>query len=213
LGSGPENNVTYVSYETIVLDCRPKSRDEEEKDEGITKLDSSSSIVVCRHCGETGHWTLKCPKRGQIIPKGMDKDDIIDAKTGPLEAGGSTNGKYVPVHMRAGASMKSVSMHRDEGCTLRVTNLSEEVTEDDLSGLFREYGHMSRVYLAKHGNVSRGFAFISYSDRNCAQKAIDNLHGHGYDNLILHVEWAKPREENPDAAQHISARGQGARKF
>lgn len=213
-GKGPENNVTYVSFETIVLDVRPKSRDEEEQKEndGLSKLsDSSSSIVVCRHCGETGHWTLKCPKRGTIVPKGMNKDDVVDIKTGPRST--STDGKYVPVHMRAGAERSGVSMHRDEGCTLRVTNLSEEVTEDDLTFLFREYGHMTRVYLAKFKNVSRGFAFISYSDRSCAQRAIDNLHGHGYDNLILHVEWAKPREQDPDAAQSIRAGIQGARKF
>lgn len=29
------------------------------------------------------------------------------------------------------------------------------------------------------------------------QAAIDKLNGHGYDHLILQVEWAKPREEKP----------------
>lgn len=24
------------------------------------------SVVVCRNCGENGHWTLKCPKRDQL---------------------------------------------------------------------------------------------------------------------------------------------------
>ena len=31
--------------------------------------------------------------------------------------------------------------------------------------------------------------------REDANKAIQRLNGHGYDNLILHVEWAQPRAE------------------
>jgi hypothetical protein len=42
--------------------------DEEEEKEEAKKFKSvaaaNSSIVICRNCGETGHWTLKCPKRG-----------------------------------------------------------------------------------------------------------------------------------------------------
>jgi RNA recognition motif-containing protein len=40
-----------------------------------------------------------------------------------------------------------------------------------------------------------GFAFVSYADRDSAEKAVARLNGFGYDNLILHVEFAKPREE------------------
>lgn len=37
----------------------------------------------------------------------------------------------------------------------------------------------------------QGFAFINYYKRSDAQNAIDHLDGHGYDHLILKVEWAK----------------------
>ena len=88
----------------------------------------------------------------------------------------------------------------DEGTTIRVTNISEDANEDDLRDLFRPFGHTSRVYLAKDRNTgaSRGFAFISYLSRESAQMAIDKLNGYGYDNLILHVEFSKPREEDPN---------------
>ena len=51
------------------------------------------------------------------------------------------------------------------------------------------------MYLAKDMNtfLSKGFAFITYYNRGDAQKAIDKLNGHGYDNLIMQVMWAKPK--------------------
>ena len=36
---------------------------------------------------------------------------------------------------------------------------------------------------------------LMFDCREDANKAIQRLNGHGYDNLILHVEWAQPRAE------------------
>lgn len=226
LPPGPETNITYVSFEVINLDLRPKKRGEEEKEEdSLQKLKESASIVVCRNCGETGHWTLKCPKRSEISPFGASKPPEEEK---PGSAGGSSSSgdargssagesnKYVPMHLRnvAGSSasgsasgdnkrgVSSLQQRQDES-TLRVTNLSEDVSEQDLQDLFRRFGHTSRIYLAKDRvtGLSRGFAFINYQNRQEAQNAIDKLNGHGYDNLILHVEWAKPREEKQEQEQ------------
>jgi translation initiation factor 3 subunit G len=77
---------------------------------------------------------------------------------------------------------------------VRVTNLSEDTKESDLQDLFRPFGPINRIYLAKdkHTGLSKGFAFISFIRREDAQRAIDKLDGYGYDNLILHLEWARP---------------------
>jgi translation initiation factor 3 subunit G len=74
-----------------------------------------------------------------------------------------------------------------------VTNLSEDAKESDLSDLFRTFGPISRIYLAKDKNtgLSKGFAFINFVHREDAARAIEKLSGFGYDNLILHLEWAK----------------------
>lgn len=37
----------------------------------------------------------------------------------------------------------------DEAATLRVTNLSEDAMESDIQELFRNFGPLARVYLAK----------------------------------------------------------------
>lgn len=37
--------------------------------------------------------------------------------------------------------------------------------------------------------------FYTHAHRDDAERAIRTLDGYGYDNLILHVEWAAPRAE------------------
>ncbi|KAK3750228.1 hypothetical protein QZH41_015578 [Actinostola sp. cb2023] len=82
---------------------------------------------------------------------------------------------------------------RDETATIRVTNLSVETYESDLQNLFRPFGPVSRIFLAKDKitNESKGFAFINFVHREDAARAIKTLQGFGYDHLILNVEWAK----------------------
>ena len=123
--------------------------------------------------------------------------------------GGGGGGKYVPPSARGGSSMggKSLSAlaaaapgegpsrndNRDQN-TIRVTNISEDTTEADLQELFQPFGRISRVYLAKDKETmqSRGFAFVSFVHREDAARAMDKLQGHGYDHLILKLEWARP---------------------
>jgi len=77
---------------------------------------------------------------------------------------------------------------------LIIRNLSEDCREGDLQDLFSTIGRLQRVFLAKDVNgKSRCFAFVTYHTRDDAQKAIDKLHKHPYDNLILQVQFAKPR--------------------
>eukprot|EP00873_Tetraselmis_striata_P020252 jgi/Tetstr1/440516/TSEL_028839.t1 len=129
-------------------------------------------------------------------PPGEDDDGSLPSKP---SAGG-----YVPPSLRnggggAGASSgDGMRRPRDEN-SVRVTNLSEDTTEQDLQDLFRPFGPVSRVYVAydRETKESRGFAFINFVYREDAQRAINKLDGYGYDNLILRVEWSAPRPEKP----------------
>lgn len=116
-------------------------------------------------------------------------------------AGGNT---YRPPGARGsgGAGGGSRFGERDDSNTLRVTNLSADTMEADLFDLFRPFGHVERVYLAKDRETreSRGFAFVSFGTRADAERARSKLNGYGYDHLILGVEFAKPskREDKKD---------------
>lgn len=104
---------------------------------------------------------------------------------------------YVPPSLRGKGDGKGKGdLAQQQEASLRITNLSEDVKEGDLQELFGGCGRLQRVYLAKDATtgLSRGFAFVTYYQREDAQKAIDKLNGHGYDNLILQVQWAKPKQ-------------------
>eukprot|EP00603_Paraphysomonas_imperforata_P000969 CAMPEP_0114422880 /NCGR_PEP_ID=MMETSP0103-20121206/5849_1 /TAXON_ID=37642 ORGANISM="Paraphysomonas imperforata, Strain PA2" /NCGR_SAMPLE_ID=MMETSP0103 /ASSEMBLY_ACC=CAM_ASM_000201 /LENGTH=300 /DNA_ID=CAMNT_0001591501 /DNA_START=37 /DNA_END=939 /DNA_ORIENTATION=+ len=115
----------------------------------------------------------------------------------------ASTGKYVPPSMSkaGGSSMMSGKSDRDHENTIRVSNLTKRVTEEDLRDLFSHYGRVFRVSLPRvekkddRGNTykePRGFAYIAFTTRHDAEVAMDNLQGHGYDHLILKLEWAKP---------------------
>ena len=100
--------------------------------------------------------------------------------------------------MREGGNKRGETMMstrtKDESNTIRVTNLPEEIQDQDLKDLFQPFGRVVRIFLAKdkYTGQSKGFAFVSYERKEEAAKAIRAVDGYGYANLILNVEWAKP---------------------
>ena len=93
----------------------------------------------------------------------------------------------------AGESMGRPGGSRDDLPTLRVTNISEDTQENDLRDLFGGFGRVARVYVGRdrETGAGKGFAFVSFEDRANAQKAMEKVHGKGYDNLILSVQWSR----------------------
>ncbi len=124
---------------------------------------------------------------------GQSRPTLMSATSTVTSAASS---KYVAPHMRSG-DRKPMDMSRlptrDDSNTIRITNLSEDTQESDVSALCKPFGSLQRVYMARdrETNLCRGFAFVTYIDHEAAARAIQKLNGHGYDNLILTAEWAK----------------------
>ncbi|CAM0943641.1 unnamed protein product [Alopecurus aequalis] len=201
-GDDASARLTVVSTEEIFLE-RPRppgSKADEPSVSGdplavATKV--GASLMVCRTCGKKGdHWTAKCPYKDlAAVTDGGDRPPSSD---GPSAPGPSvTKGAYVPPRLRPNAPQgdgHDMRRRNDEN-SVRVTNLSEDTREADVHELFRAFGPVSRVYVALDRNTgsSRGFGFVNFVNREDGEKAISKLNGYGYDNLILHVEWAAPR--------------------
>ncbi|CAG8521460.1 13086_t:CDS:2 [Ambispora gerdemannii] len=198
---GPDLSTTSVSEQVFLkLSTTGKQTEVTEDIDSAKKKLLLGKKILCRIC-KGDHFTTKCPYKDTLQP--LDELTIVleevknppNAETTPAE---TTTGptKYVPPNARAGgktASTDTYSKERRDDATIRVTNLSEDTTENDIHDLFRRFGSISRVYLARdrETNVCKGFAFVSFVLRDDAAKALQAINGYGYDNLILRVEWAK----------------------
>jgi len=82
---------------------------------------------------------------------------------------------------------------------LFVGNLSFNTTENDLQEAFAAYGTVveANLMMDRLSGRSRGFAFVTMSTPEEAQKAIQAMHGANLDNRPLTVNIARPKEERP----------------
>ena len=77
-----------------------------------------------------------------------------------------------------------------------VGNLSFSATEDQVRGLFEEYGEIQSIAMINDRDTGRfrGFAFVEMED-SAANAAIKALNGKEVDGRELSVNEARPREE------------------
>ena len=82
---------------------------------------------------------------------------------------------------------------------LFVGNLSFDTTENDLQDAFAAFGSVTEANLMidRTTNRSRGFAFVTMSTNEEAQKAIDAMNGKDLGGRAITVNVARPREERP----------------
>ena len=80
-----------------------------------------------------------------------------------------------------------------------VANIPFKATEDELKGLFEEYGEVSstKIILDKFTQRSRGFGFIEMSDDAAARQAINSLNGADFMGKNLVVNEARPKTDAP----------------
>lgn len=136
-----------------------------------------------------------------LINLGKEGEEDLAGEEAAPSAGGATTigGKYVPPSMRAGARGAGESMRRPGGVgrddlpTLRVSNLSQDASDADVRDLFSRFGRVERVYIGRDRDtgIGKGFAFVSFEDREVADTARQKVDGLGYDNLILKCAWSR----------------------
>lgn len=194
---GPNPQTTFVS-EDIYMQFVSNKEEEQKSDNA---LDSLKNIAKCRIC-EGEHWSVHCPYKGTSYEQGKAKP--VPAAQ-PETSAPIKSGKYVPPSMRDSqkAAMGANPRGRDDTTAIRISNLSEAMTEADLEELVKKIGPHSKMFLARDKNTGlcKGFAYVHFKSRRDAATAIELLNGHGYDHLILNVEWSKP--QNPQQRCHF----------
>jgi RNA recognition motif-containing protein len=79
-----------------------------------------------------------------------------------------------------------------------VGNLNFKISEDDLKGIFEEFGAVSSVKIItdKYSGRSKGFGFVEMDNDDEAKAAIDGLNGKEIETRVIVVNEARPRKDN-----------------
>ncbi len=99
--------------------------------------------------------------------------------------------------------------------SIYVGNLSYDVTQEDLSQVFAEYGSVKRVQLPTDRETGRmrGFGFVEMGSDAEETAAIEALDGAEWMGRDLKVNKAKPREDRGGAGGGGGSRGGGNKNF
>lgn len=175
-GKGPDLTTTIIGEEVFLHLSKNLDLEAEKKE-----VKPSERKLTCRNCaGE--HWTSKCPFKDTLA----GGEEVIEEK---LE----NAGRYQAPALRYGR-LGGLS---EEQFTVRISNLSEHTSEQDLAALSNsDTRHAVRMFLGREGyqGICKGYAFVSYATKKEAQSAIEELNGHGFGNLILRCEFAAERK-------------------
>jgi cold-inducible RNA-binding protein len=92
-----------------------------------------------------------------------------------------------------------------------VGNLSFQTTENDLNGLFAQFGQVESVSIITDRDTGRakGFCFVAMDDEG-AEKAISQLSGREFDGRALTVNEARPMVKK-DFSQRENTGGRAGR--
>ena len=80
-----------------------------------------------------------------------------------------------------------------------VGNLPFGYTDEQLKELFSSYGETSEITLIKDklSGRSKGFGFVTFVEKESADKAIAEMNGKEIDGRAIKVNEARPMEERP----------------
>lgn len=84
---------------------------------------------------------------------------------------------------------------------LYVGNLSKSTTQEELNNLFAQAGNVTAAEVVKdrRSGESKGFAFITMSEQNEADKAVSMFDAYSLNEHVLKVSPAKPKEQRGTA--------------
>ncbi|KAH7729873.1 eukaryotic translation initiation factor 3 subunit G [Aphelenchoides avenae] len=198
-GPGPQPSTTYVAEEVQILFTRNRAGEAEQETTEEKKSDVKGlSKGHCRFCKADDHWSVACPYK-EMYQTTLEEDEAeADKVATGMRTGMGTGapGKYVPPSARGDRAGVVLGERRTDDFTCRVTNLPEDsdTLDEDLRNMFKEAGRIERFFLARDKNTGRpkGFAFITYSNRDDAERAIERFNGAKLQHLILKVEWTRP---------------------
>ena len=85
-----------------------------------------------------------------------------------------------------------------------VGNLDFQITEEDLRGIFEEYGNVSeaKIITDKFSGRSKGFGFVTMDSDEEGKKAIEELNGSTVEDRQIVVNVAREKTESSNRRRY-----------
>ena len=181
LPSSGNDGVTLQSVDDIYME---KNKPGEEKD----ATTHGTGRLVCKYC-KGAHLSLRCPYR-ELMAHQQEKEAPQESTSAPARSD-----RYVPPGRR-NVQRSGEYKEEDEGVSIRISNVAEDVDERTLSRLFSMCGSLTRMRIISDyvTHKSRGFAFAGYATKEEAERAIKMYDGYALNHLILSVSIAEKRK-------------------
>ena len=79
----------------------------------------------------------------------------------------------------------------EETTCLRVSCISNQLSEEELYARFARFGRIARAFLPKNYETgeAKGYGYVTFVRRKDAARAMQMMDRKGYDNLIMRVAW------------------------
>ena len=166
------DEATTTVGDDVLLYLGKEWREEEERKR---TGDDMLRGFTCRICsGE--HFTMHCP-RPRPIPTTPTSPTTTPTSNKPS--------KYVP------PSRRGEPVSPDKTTCLRVSCISQQLTEDEFYARFVRFGRIARTFLPRDYNSGegKGYGYVSFVRRKDAARAMEMMDRKGFDNLIMRIAW------------------------
>jgi hypothetical protein len=175
-----EKNKSYTEFE---FNEQPKNEtNEQPKNEtnefkNINEIKPKKSLVKCRHCGDSSHWSIKCPLQQKKLeePEPKKKEDFDK-------------------HYK---NKNNEQRKEQSGLTgVKVSDIDESLTEEELKSYFYQFGNIINFYMIrnKKNNRFNGTVYVTYSTKEENDNALINIKKKALNYMIPTVEPAKQRD-------------------
>ena len=196
--NGVEYGITDVG--DVVNDIFYCDRNNKEKDEQIEKDKNEVELMYKQLSDETIDTTNSLneannqPKQKKWIPPHKRKEGIKSSGGNVWNKSweSKSSHSYIPPSKISGRR-QTYDKYEDDDMKVRVSNLDDDITEDDLSNAFGRYGQIKNLFMGrdKETKLSLGFSYITFETRKDAERAYNMMKGKPLGYSIIQLEWAK----------------------
>ena len=183
-------NYTNPNNSELIQNTQPEIKQEDIKKQEVKQeikreiqiqsdKDTKKSIVNCRHCGSSEHWSIKCP----MLEYDRKQKEQAEEEQKKQE------------EQKRQEEIIKVRQEKDSLIGIKISDFDADFTEHELREHFKQFGNIHHFYNVKNKNTGKpsGTIYITYATQEENDRALIEIPRKNIGYVFPHVEKAKPR--------------------